>query len=634
MDMAGIPSESSEYHSEFVLRYKSRACRQWFKNCLETPSLDSDDWLEQKAAVFNWWMSGLNADKSGPDSLDAWLRLRPDVREVLVDVLDGLGSTLCKLHQMATSDLLFEENPEDPTNNTRSPSPWSDMSDSNIGNSSLSSSREEGRDQETGNNASLAGGKYHEQRVYIDTHLQTLIRIHTAIRRSGLKFKNHYADEALKRAEEAFQSEKMRLGEHQALWGQHGGHERFRRYLTKLVLWNGYTHDFVQRMGYSIHKLAETCTPQDKQYSELLLQKKLLIVICTYLYDEARLTTVQRRLVNANVIRRNRLIHAGKAAKASFGVQNEHQAQLLTQGIVHQVISADQTQPTAHSITPNKSKRAEDKEDEPSKSSVAQPATGLDSRSSITAAPAPPRATKSAATDMTARVGHLDYPKCPVKHGQFPCLYCSIMLPEEYNKKEKWRTHVAQDLCAYICVFEDCESSDEMFASTYEWMSHMARFHCEIEWVCRKCTQYQTPGVEDAFIFQDSALLREHILASHQSLDLSELDLRVEAGKQSAGIQKARCPLCRPGLVSLGEDDDMAPPLSDGHEMGLVRLEEDEHIATHIHEFALHSFPFPEETSETSETSQALSHSESSPERESNISPLSTPVQMVPFASP
>ncbi|KAI1278569.1 hypothetical protein F5Y07DRAFT_63016 [Xylaria sp. FL0933] len=437
MDMAGIPSESSEHHSEFVLRDKSRACRQWFRDCLETPNLDSDDRLEQKASVFNWWMSGLNADETGPGSLDAQLRLRPDVKDVLVDVLDGLESTLCELHRIATSDpLLFKESPEDPADNTRPPSPWSDMGDSSKGNSGLSSSREEGHDQEAGNNASLAGGRYHEQRVYIDAHLAALIRIYTEIKRSGLKFKNNYADEALERTEEAFQSEKMRLGEHQALWGQHGQHERFRRYLTKLILWNGYKHDFVQRMGYKIHKLAETCTPQDKQYSEFLLQKKLLIVIRAYLYDEARLTMVQRRLIKANVIRRNRLIYAGRAAKASFGVQQERREQALTKGIVHQVIPADQTQPAARSITPTKSKQADDKEDGPSKSFVAQPATALESRSSITAAPAPPRATKAAAS---ARVGHLDYPKCPVERGQFPCPYCAIILTEDYNKKEKWR---------------------------------------------------------------------------------------------------------------------------------------------------------------------------------------------------
>ncbi|KAI1353262.1 hypothetical protein F5Y01DRAFT_64389 [Xylaria sp. FL0043] len=608
--MAGIPSESSEHHSEFVLRDKSRACRRSFRDCLETPDLDSDDWLEQKAAVFNWWMSGLHADETGPGSLDAQLRLRPDVRDVLVDVLDGLESTLCELHPMATSDLLFEEKPEDSANNTRPPSPWSDMGDSSMGNSSLASSREEGRDQEADNNASLGGDKYHEQRVYIDTHLATLIRIHTEIKRSGLEFSNHFADKALKRAEEAFQSEKMRVGEYQALCGQPGGHERFRHYLTKLILWNGYTHNFVQRMGCKIDTLAETCAPQDKQYSEFLLQKKLLIVIRAYLYDEARLTTVQRRLINANVIRRNRLIYAGRATKASFGVQKEHRGQALTKGIVHQVNPADQTQPTAHSITATKSQQAVDKEDNQSKSFVAQPATALGSRSSITAVPAPPRATKLAATEMSARVGHLDYPKCPVEYGQFPCPYCAIILTEDHNKKEKWRAHVAQDLCAYIYVFEDCESPDERFASTYEWMSHMAQCHSEIEWVCRKCTQHSAPGVQDASTFQDPKLLREHILASHQSLDLSELDLRVEAGKEFAGIQKARCPLCRPGLVSLGEDEHIVPSPSDGRKMGLVRLEEDEHIATHIHEFALHSFPFPEE--ETSESFQALSLSHSS----------------------
>ncbi|KAI0543777.1 hypothetical protein F4679DRAFT_81353 [Xylaria curta] len=212
---------------------------------------------------------------------------------------------------------------------------------------------------------------------------------------------------------------------------------------------------------------------------------------------------------------------------------------------------------------------------------------------------------------MSDRVGHLDYPKCPAKHGQFPCPYCPIILTEDYTKKEKWRGHVAQDLCAYICVFEDCESSDEMFSSTYEWMLHMATFHSETEWVCHKCTKNPgRPEQEVSVVFPTPTLLREHFHASHPSLDPSEYSFLVDAGKRVSGIQKVRCPLCRPGLVTFEqdeEDDNMTPPPSAGHEIGLVQLEEDEHIATHIHEFALHSFPSPEE--EVSESSPAISHS-------------------------
>ncbi|KAI0859102.1 hypothetical protein F4860DRAFT_277241 [Xylaria cubensis] len=623
-EMAGVSHES---YPEFVLRDKSRACKQWFRDCLEIPNLDYDDWLEQRYAEFNWWISGLNADKSGPGSLDARLRLRPDVRDVLVDVLDGLESALCEFHQISNSgSFLAEEHTVlaeldcqfQAPDETRSPSPWSDMSDSSKGGSSAFAPREKYDDQDADNSTSLGRDRYREQRVYIKTNLEILIRIHTVIKRSGLKFRNQNADDALKRAEEGFQLDKADLGEHMALQGQNGEHERFRRYLTRIILWNGYTQNLVQRISCGIDITAQTSTTQDKRYSELLLQRKLLIVIRAYLYDPARLTTVQRRLINANVIRRNRLVYAGKATKQSFRVGRAHQAQPTAKDSVQQTFLADQAQPVPtrsqspmQSITPITPAKSRQGESETGGSFVAQPATALDSRFSITGALTPPRTTKSSATKMSARVGHLDYPKCPAEHGQFPCPYCPIILTEDYTKKEKWRGHVAQDLCAYICVFEDCESSDEMFSSTSEWMSHMAAFHSETEWVCHKCTKNPGRLEQDvSAFFQTSALLQEHFHASHPSLDPSEYSFLIDAGKRISGIQKVRCPLCRPGLVTFEqdeEDDDITLPPSAGHEIGLIQLEEDEHIATHIHEFALHSFPSSEE--EISESPQTLSHS-------------------------
>ncbi|KAI0543778.1 hypothetical protein F4679DRAFT_81341 [Xylaria curta] len=258
-EMAGVSHES---YPGFVLRDKSRACKQWFRDCLETPNLDYDDWLEQKYAEFNWWSSGLNADKSGPGSLDARLRLRPDVRDVLVDILDGLESALCKFYQISISGpLLVEEERAVLADEARPLSPWSDMSDSSNGDSSASP-RGEKHEQDPDKNASLSRDIYHEQRVYINTNLEILIRIHTAIKRSGLKFRNQSADDALKRAEEDFQLQKAELGEHLALQSQNGKHERFRRYLTRIILWNSYTQNLVQKISCGADIMAQRFTTQ------------------------------------------------------------------------------------------------------------------------------------------------------------------------------------------------------------------------------------------------------------------------------------------------------------------------------------------------------------------------------------
>lgn len=144
----------------------------------------------------------------------------------------------------------------------------------------------------------------------------------------------------------------------------------------------------------------------------------------------------------------------------------------------------------------------------------------------------------------------------------------------------------------------------------------MAKFHCEIGWACLECAKHSASSDQSNSVlpFQSSALLKEHILTSHPTLDPVELDLLVETGKQTLRIQRARCPLCRAGLVTLENDDEdgidrIASLPSMNQEVGLIQLEEDEHIASHIHEFALQSLPYRQEVA--SEGSQ-LSFSESS----------------------
>lgn len=98
--MASTLGQVSQSLPEYVLRDKSRACKQWFRYCFEIPGLEYDDWLEQRCAEFNWWTSGLGADKWGPGSLDARLKLRPDVIEVVSTVLDGLESSLSNYYEI------------------------------------------------------------------------------------------------------------------------------------------------------------------------------------------------------------------------------------------------------------------------------------------------------------------------------------------------------------------------------------------------------------------------------------------------------------------------------------------------------------------------------------------------------
>ncbi|KAF5572636.1 Hsp70 chaperone protein [Fusarium pseudocircinatum] len=554
---------------ELIIRNNTRACKEAFRRCLKIQDLAEDDWLEQKSAEFNWWISGLNADKIGPGSLDSRLMLRPDVREVVVDLLEGLTMALSKCEDIAEEEeeeaaevVSLEEFPsgsQQPATDqlNRTPSPWSDMTDGTGTEAKTSSDEDEDAD----------GDLYREQKFYIETNVEILLRIHAAIKKSGLKFRNQRADDDLARAEERFQHEKSRLGEHNALYGSDpsiGEHERFRRFLTRLVLQNGYKEELLRSIESNIQRFIINHGPETNNHRYLNRQRKLLAVFRAFLYDPSRLTPIQRRLINANVTEEWKPNHPS------------------------------QVPAVAPSYTPHIPKPMS------RKSFVSQTATGLASNFSITNALVSMKKTESAATKMSGRVATIDYPKCPASRGPFPCPYCPLILSHAYTERSKWRAHVAQDLCAYVCIFENCESPDDMYTSTYEWMSHMARYHSNIEWVCTECSKHGLSSVDNASnpAFEDSLDLQAHILSLHPEMDESEVDLMIEAGNRPVGIQRVTCPLCRPGLVSSMGEGDVARvhPEICVEECALVHLEKDEHIATHIHEFSLQAFPWPRET--------------------------------------
>lgn len=255
----------------------------------------------------------------------------------------------------------------------------------------------EGDNQKTHDYASLDYDVYHEPRVYIKTNLEILVRIHIEIQRSGLKFKYQRADDALKQVEEAYQRQKKDFGERSALEGQNGDHERFRHSLTRLVLGN------------------------------------------RYFQHPARLTKVQHRLINANVVRRNRLIYAGSAPKLLSQPEGEYREQPNPKGTIHQPLAIDRTKtvpaPQLQPMILEESTKGGKKPE----SLWAKPATAINSVFIIKGVPAPPGMTKTAAAKFSAREEYLDYPKCPVDHGPFPCPYCPTILTGEYAERDKWR---------------------------------------------------------------------------------------------------------------------------------------------------------------------------------------------------
>lgn len=344
---------------------------------------------------------------------------------------DGLDS-------VPMSDELEDEYHQEVTPADRTPSPWSDMDSSSSSGRSSHNLNEAKAELST---VDAFDAERREQKVYINTNVEVLVRIHTAIKRSGLKFRNKRADEVLLQDEKAFRLLQHEEGDLIALSRPCGEHEMFRRYLARLVLANGYVHGLLQRLNHENHE--ERRANQDLPPWRRVVH----IILRSYFYDPARLTIVQRRLVDANVVRRNRMIHAGSLFRprripevqdADWDRGYDSLIQPITQVPTETPVTVQPARAMPGPlILSTFQSNAEEKK--PVSSFIAQPATELGSVFSITGALMSPRSNRTAATKMSARVGHLDYPKCPAQHGHFSCPYCPNVLSDEYTRRDKWR---------------------------------------------------------------------------------------------------------------------------------------------------------------------------------------------------
>ena len=62
--------------------------------CISISVSSKLDWLENRQGEFNLWDAGLMATRVGRSSLDHRVRDRPELREMICDLLDGLAEAL------------------------------------------------------------------------------------------------------------------------------------------------------------------------------------------------------------------------------------------------------------------------------------------------------------------------------------------------------------------------------------------------------------------------------------------------------------------------------------------------------------------------------------------------------------
>ncbi|KAH7136155.1 hypothetical protein B0J11DRAFT_520040 [Dendryphion nanum] len=230
---------------------------------------------------------------------------------------------------------------------------------------------------------------------------------------------------------------------------------------------------------------------------------------------------------------------------------------------------------------------------------------------------APTGVTKSA----IARRGGLDVPPPPrPKYGQeVKCPYCSRFLKKEELKEVRWTRHIIKDIDPYVCLFEDCDNSNEGFSSVDEWLHHMQWQHT-LAWSC-------PVAGHEAEIFNSRNGLERHIMEKHAN-QFAESQLPYfldKSGKPSSNtfgaLARARhaiaackdptklCPLC-PFSTEDTESDISAYGFASVNKTKDTFRRVRDHVANHLEAIALLSLPVGENIDENAITNEAQSQGE------------------------
>ncbi|KAI1636334.1 hypothetical protein F4809DRAFT_650603 [Biscogniauxia mediterranea] len=180
--------------------------------------------------------------------------------------------------------------------------------------------------------------------------------------------------------------------------------------------------------------------------------------------------------------------------------------------------------------------------------------------------------------DINARPVMMEFKKildkrwddCLRQIGEIMCPFCFYALPaQNIVDEKKWKLHVKNDLDPYVCLFEECDSAEELYSRSHTWLNHM-RAHA-MRWRCVSKSHGEFVGTT-----RDEYL--GHMKAAHPGkLTDAQLGVMADRNARVAGPLFKSCPLC--GVENF--DDNM-----------------EDHIVGHMRFLALKSLPSYEEGTE------------------------------------
>jgi O-acetyl-ADP-ribose deacetylase (regulator of RNase III) len=187
-------------------------------------------------------------------------------------------------------------------------------------------------------------------------------------------------------------------------------------------------------------------------------------------------------------------------------------------------------------------------------------------------------------------------PKSADGERDFECPYCYIICPARYGSGRPWRTHLLQDLQPYVCTYQHCEASEQLFRSRREWAEHEATHRKA--W---RCPEHLTA------VYGSRAGLEDHLRQEHaDTIPVSQLDAIINIGETSTVDVREKCPICLASADTKGMGDFQS------------------HVANHLERFATFALPNGNEE-DTDGASSAASRGRSGSSESQDVREMSLP---------
>ncbi|KAJ9497557.1 hypothetical protein H2202_006981 [Exophiala xenobiotica] len=294
---------------------------------------------------------------------------------------------------------------------------------------------------------------------------------------------------------------------------------------------------------------------------------------------QGHLTPIQLRLISVNLLRRNRFIYAQRRAQYHRTTAEVQQNSLPlleeSRGSLAQSLEDEgghsHAVPTGQSAgsSPNLLGQKEEPVKDGEPPADASTATKLETATEIL-----DKRLQGSESQMTSTAAKIRYPYPPkIRPGVrfFRCPCCCQTLDRAIAEGHRWRRHLAEDICPYTCICDTCPSPETTFVTRQAWIDHMEGEEHSVSkgWFCLICeasTEYRT-----------ESYLSAHYMKYHaEFITANQMQTLLDSSLLAFSTTPICCPLCDPS-----EEDPLErrPPDWD-------------HIAEHVHAFALLSLPW------------------------------------------